>query len=181
MSNLALVALALGAALALAGATMAVAPGMVRRRLAAFPRDVWAGRILAAAGLAWSAWLVYQMPFGRFDMYKPALYGIAPVIFILVVLFLNELLAARALGGILLLVPDVMLSAAFGHVSHLRLVIVALAYAMVIFGLCLVISPFRFRRWVRRVIDAGDPRCRAVGIAGAVAGIALCLLGVIAY
>lgn len=181
MSNLALVALALGAVLVLAGAAMAAAPGTARRLLAAFPRDIWGGRILAAAGLAWSAWLVYQMPFGGFDVYKPALYGIAPGIFVLAVLFLDELLAARALGGILLLVPDVMLNAAFGHPSPLRLVIVALAYAMIVLGLFLIISPFRFRRAVRPAIEAGDPRCRAVGIGGAVAGVALCLLGVIAY
>lgn len=181
MSNLALAALALGAALILVGAAAAAAPAAIRRLLAAFPRNAWAGRILAAGALAWSAWLVYQMPFGRFDVYKPALYGIAPVVYILVVLFLDELLAARALGGLFLLTPELMLRAAFGHPSQLRLVIVALAYAMIVVGLFLVVSPFRFRRFVRRVIGEDEPRSRVVGIAGAAAGVALCLLGFLSY
>ncbi len=151
--------LGLGVIHLLAGLGLAVTPAGSREWLRVFPRHVWIGRVLAAVALAWSALLVWEMPLGWFDAYKQWLWVGAPVCYLLVVLFLDELLASRALGGLLLLVPAPLLDAARFHESIWRLAPILLAYAWVILGILLVLGPYRFRKWVN-VLCATEKRCQ---------------------
>lgn len=149
----------LGVVHLLAGAMLAGMPAMTRAGLARFPRHIWVGRVLAAVALAWSAVQVREMPLGWFDEYKGWLWVGGPLIYLLVIMFMDELLAARALGGLWLLLAAPLLDAARFHPSTWRLLPVVLAYIWVIMGMALVLAPYRFRKWAN-VLCATDGRCR---------------------
>ena len=135
---------------------------------------------MTAVDLAWSAWLVMHMSLGPFDRYKPALYVVGPVLFFLVVFLMDELLAARALGGLLILIPSPLLDVARWHESEFRLVVTVFAYALVIAGIVLVLCPYMFRKatvWMTRS-NAG---CRAGGIFGLALGLLIMALALTVY
>jgi hypothetical protein len=120
------------------------------------------------------------MPLGWFDEYKWSLYVLAPLLFVLVIFLMDELLAPRALGGLLLLLAAPILNSARWHPSAWRLIMVALAYAGVIVGMMLVVSPYRFRKWARSGIK-DNSRARLVGSMGTLGGLGIVLLGLIVY
>jgi hypothetical protein len=162
VSRLEIITLVCGAVFAVTGLVCVLMPGRARAWMRAFPRSRSAGWFFTAVDLLWSAWLLYVTPLGRFDEYKPALLVLAPIAFVLVVWLMDELLAPRALGGLLLLLPSPMLDAARWHASTLRLVPVVLAYVFVLAGIVLVLSPYRFRKTVS-LLSEDDLSCRACG------------------
>ena len=177
MLSLSTVSLIFGAALLVLYLPLILAPERVRKILAWFPRSRWPGRILTAVDLIWAAWLLQQMPLGRFDQYKPLLYVLTPVTFVLIVVFMDDLLSARALGGLLVLIPAPLLIVARWHESPFRLVIVFLAYGMAVKGILLILGPYRLRKWSARLLDS-DPKCRLWGGIGLAVGGLLVVLGV---
>ncbi len=156
--------LGLGVVHLLAGVMLLAVPAVVRAGLVRFPRHVWMGRLLAAVALGWSAVLVGEMPLGWFDAYKGWLWVGVPLIYLLVILLMDELLAARALGGLWLLLPAPLLEVARFHPSAWRLLPVVLAYVWVLMGMALVLAPYRFRKW-GAVFYSTDGRCRGLGAA----------------
>lgn len=169
-----------GGVYALTHLPLVLAPALSRRGLAAFPRSEWAGRILAAIALAWAAALVRDMPLGWFDQHKDWLYVVTPAVYVLTVLFVDDLLAPRAFGGLLLLVAEPVLTAARFHPSGARLVLVLLAYGWVGVGTLLVLTPYWFRKTVERICGT-DARCRILGAAGLAVGALLIGLGLTAF
>lgn len=155
---------------------LVLGPGLVRKRLAAFPRNRWAGAILAVVALAWSAWAVKDMPMGFADAYKSWLPLVALVVYGLVVALMAELLAVRALGGLLMLAASPVLEAQRLHPSCWTWVLAFLAYVWVVVGIALVLSPYRFRHAVERYL-ATDGACRLAGVAGLGVGALLIGLG----
>lgn len=160
----------IGLAHVAAGVMLAAAPGWARERVLRFPRNAWLGRILVAVAMAWSLHLVWEMPLGWFDAYKVWLWVAGPVAYLLVIFFVDELLAARALGGLLLLIPSPLLDAARFQESAWRLAPVILAYVWVVCGIALVLAPYRFREWAQ-VLGRTDVRCRLMGVLFLGAGI----------
>jgi uncharacterized protein YjeT (DUF2065 family) len=157
-----------------------VSPARARTVAQAFPRDKWAGRILATLGLLWAAWLVREMPMGRFEHLKQWLYVVTPVTIGLSFVFMNELLAPRALGGLLLLCPAPILLLARLHESPWSRVMTVVAYVMVVKGVALMLSPYLFRRAALHIV-ASDGRCRIAGCCGVAFDIALLALAVFVY
>ncbi len=153
-----------------------VFPVRGQKVIKAFPRHEWAGRILAAVGVVWSVLLVLEMPLGWFDAYKGWLYAVGPVLYLLIVVFMGDLLAARALGGLLLLVADPVLETAILQPATLRLVLVVLAYVWVVAGMALMLAPYRFRKAAEGCCGTAG-RCRVVGALGAMLGTGLIGLG----
>jgi hypothetical protein len=165
MNGLQVATVAMAAVMAAGSILAAFAPRSFIQGVLAFPRNRVAAWTLTAVDLVWVAALLLDTNLGRFEAYKPLTYVLAPVFFFLITFFMGELLAARALGGLFLLVPAPILDAARWHDSPWRLVMVVLAYALVVKGIALVLSPYLFRRgmqvWVR------DPRlCRLLGSGG---------------
>lgn len=155
-------------------------PAASRKLALGIPRGDWIAWGLTAIALTWTALIVLNAPLGRFDGWKPALYVVAPLAFIFIVLFLDELLAPRALGGLMLLAANPILNVARWHPSGLRLVVTTLVYLGVLLGMVLVLSPYRLRQlldfWMR------DPiRCRVGAALGVFTGGALILLAVTVY
>ncbi len=167
----------MGGALICAGAAARLAPSGVVAALRAFPRDRRAAWVLSAAALAWTAWMLRGANLGRFAFVRPWLWPAVPVAAVAVNRCMGELLAPRTLGGLLLLAAAPLLHAVRMHDSGWSRVPAALAYVLVLTGIALVLSPWRFRQAAAR-LTASPGRLR--GVAGAVlaAGLALTVFGV---
>lgn len=133
-------------------------PARFSAMLAAFPRNRVLGIALTAVALLWSAMLLNNMTLGELGKYKHLLYILTPAAFFLVVFFLDELLAARAFGGLLMLYPTLMVDIARWHPSSWRLVVVSLAYIFVIAGMWITLSPFKFRTWTTALMATSFSR-----------------------
>lgn len=157
--NLAQLSLLLGLLAAAAGVWQLLAPAQVRRMLEVLPRHTPTAWILTGVDLLWVAWLLNQTPLGRFDSWKPALYFLTPLSFFLLINYLDELLAVRALGGFLLLAAAPVLDITRWHDSPWRLVVTVIVYGWVVAGMALVMSPYLFRR-AERFFVPDDARGR---------------------
>ena len=180
MSDLAFITLICGVLVFVWSVGMALLPRGMAAWVGAFPRHVWAGRILAGVDIIWSAWLLMQMGFTWVDAHQILVYVAVPAAYVLVILFVDDLLATRALGGFMLLVPLPILESAFVHPAASRLIMTSFAYLLVIFGIVLVWSPFKWRQWTEHWINR-LPVTRAVGIVGLIIGADMLLLGWCVY
>ena len=136
-----------------AGATLLVFPAQVRAGLQAFPRSKWPGWALTAAGLFWVAWVVQHAALGRFEGLKPLVPYAGILVFAAMVWLMDELLAPRALGGVLLLLANPVLNAVRWADSAWRFVPAVIAYAWVIAGCAFMLYPWLFRRWSARFVE----------------------------
>lgn len=174
--SLAQLSLLLGALGTAAGLWQLAAPAQVRRMLAALPRHTPTAWALAGVDLLWVAWLLNQTPLGRFDNWKPALYFLTPLSFFLLINYLDELLAVRALGGFLLLAAAPVLDITRWHDSPWRLVVTVIAYLWVVVGMALVMSPYLFRR-AERFLVPDDARARLSALLKLAVSAVLVVLG----
>lgn len=174
------VAYAVGGLGLLLALPLLLAPAPSRAGLLAFPRHAPAAWLLTAATLLWVAWIISHAALGRFEFLKPGLYLATPAAFFLLINFLDELLAARALGGLLLLAANPVLNFVRWHDSSWRLVLVSLAYAWVVLGIVLVLSPYMFRRWMLPLVDT-DGRLRLTGLLLAAGSAGVLYLGFAVY
>jgi uncharacterized protein YjeT (DUF2065 family) len=180
MNSLSMVSLSAGVVAAAGGVACLLGAGTARSALAALPRNRSAGWIITAVVICWSAWLLYHTPLGRFDGLKPLVFIAAPVSIYLLVTFVDELIAARALGALLLLIPSPMLAAVRTSYSYWRWPIGIVAYLLVVAGISLVLSPHLFRK-AAGVVAGTDSRCRVTGIVLAVCGVFFTVLSLTAF
>jgi uncharacterized protein YjeT (DUF2065 family) len=178
MTELAKISMGLGALIVVLRLPLVLAPALARRVLYGFPRNRWAAGLLAAIDLVWVTWLLMGLSLGWFESYKMALYLMAPMAWGLLMVFVDELLAVRALGGLLILMPAPILDAARWHPSPGRYVLILMAYVMVIGGVVFVAQPHRFKRAVRFFLQDRDDLTRWVGLAGVLVGVLLVVLGI---
>jgi hypothetical protein len=180
MFELSQIAVLIGLA-AVAGGSCAVwFPDRLRDGLAAFPRSIWPGRILAAVDLVWAAYELSLMHLGMFDAWKIHLYWLTPVAIFLCINYLDDLLSPRALGGFLLLLAGPVLDTARWHPSDWRLVITVLAYLWIAAGLLFLLSPWWFRRITQPFIRSNTVM-RLAGWLKIAAGAGLIALAVLVY
>ena len=85
------------------------------------------------------------MEMGEFANFRRPLLIILPVGFILVLRFVDEFLAVRALGILCLLAAEPLLDAAFLRPETSRLLVTVLAYLMIVAGLIWVTMPYLLR------------------------------------
>ncbi len=164
--------LALGVLGVLVGIGLLAFPAAVRRGWTAFPRSKVPGWMLTAVCVFWVAWVVQHAALGRFDGLKPLIPFAAVGLFAAMVVFLDELLAPRALGGLLLLVANPILMGVRWAESAWRIVPVLIAYAWVVIGCALMLHPWVFRKVGERFL-ASDGRLRLAGWGKLAAGIVL--------
>jgi hypothetical protein len=117
---------------------------------------------------------------GRFEPLKPAIYIGAPLTWAAAIFFMDELLAPRALGGLLLLLAHPLLSAARLHPHPAAAVASALAYGWVGAGMTLVVAPWHFRRAVASMARSAA-RWRATAASMGVLGVAFMALAFTVY
>src|ERR1700680_2230788 len=124
-------------------------PGLLKPDLASvaqrFPRSRVAGVILLTADLVWSFWLLATMEMGEFSSFRRPLLIAVPIGYVLVLRFVDEFLAVRALGILCLLAAEPLLDAAFFRYETSRLIVTVFAYLRIIAGLLWVTMPYLLR------------------------------------
>ena len=180
MTDLARHALSFSGALLLAGLALAVSPEAAAGHLRRLPRNVWAGRLLSALALAWGGRMLYVMPFEFLQPYKGLILPAVPVIILLTWFCMDDFLAARSLGGLAVLVPTPLLTAVRANPSDWRLAMTLTAYALIVGGIVLLLSPYRLRDAIGCALKTPS-RTRAVGAAAFLYGLALGFLAFRVY
>ncbi len=153
---------------------LASLPGLLMPQAAsawfrALPRSRLMGVLLLTIALLWSFWLLWTMEMGEFSSFRKPLLFALPVGYFLVLRFVNEFLAVRALGILFLLGAEPLLEAAFLRYESSRLLVTVFAYILIVAGLFWVTMPYLLRdhiQWSTR--ETG--RWRAVNIIGVLYG-----------
>jgi hypothetical protein len=109
------------------------------------PRSRVAGFILLTIGFFWSFWLLATMEMGEFSSFRKPLLIIMPIGFLLVLQYVDEFLAVRALGILCLLAAEPLLDAAFFRDEASRLLVTVFAYLLIVAGLFWVTMPYLLR------------------------------------
>ena len=125
-------------------------PGLIKPEAArAFaqrlPRSRVAGFVFLTIDLFWSLWLLATMEMGEFKNFRQPLLIILPIGFFLVLRFVDEFLAVRALGILFLLAAEPLLDAAFFRMETSRLLVTVFAYLLIVVGLFWVTMPYILR------------------------------------
>jgi hypothetical protein len=137
----------------------------VKKQLADFPRNYAWGVVLLTVGLGWAMMCMNYMDMGEFHTLRGKFLIVIPVSYVLVLIYVKEFLAVRALGALMLLVAGIVLQAAFQQPPLSRLLLPALAYLWIIAGLYFVGMPYLMRDIVSWV-TASDLRWRAAVLGG---------------
>ena len=109
------------------------------------PRSRITGIVLLTIALFWCLWLLSTIEMGEFASFRRPLLIALPIGYILVMRFVDEFLAVRALGILCLLAAEPLLDAAFLRYEMSRLVVTVFAYLLVIAGLFWVTLPYLLR------------------------------------
>ncbi|HLW34477.1 MAG TPA: hypothetical protein VKS98_02355 [Chthoniobacterales bacterium] len=122
-----------------------IKPSTVQGWVKGLPRSRVAGVVLLTIVLVWSFWLLATMEMGEFSSFRRPLLIILPIGYLLVMRFVEEFLAVRALGILCLLAAEPLLEAAFFRYETSRLFLTVLAYLMIVAGLFWVTMPYLLR------------------------------------
>src|SRR6059058_3982557 len=122
-----------------------VKPGPVQNWVKRFPRSGIAGVVLLTLTLVWSFWLLATMEMGEFSSFRRPLMIVLPIGYVLVLRFVEEFLAVRALGILCLLAAEPLLEAAFFRYETSRLFMTVFAYLLIVAGLFWVTMPYLLR------------------------------------
>ncbi|MDQ6655191.1 MAG: hypothetical protein M3Y80_05190 [Verrucomicrobiota bacterium] len=134
-----------GAFLLLLALPSLVAPNAFRRLAPQFPRSKVLGIALLTLALVWSFWLLSTMEMGEFSNFRRPLQIALPIGYLLVMRFVDEFLAVRALGMLCLLAAEPLLDAAFLRSEGSRLLVTVFAYVLIVKGLFWVTMPYLLR------------------------------------
>jgi hypothetical protein len=142
-----------GVVLIIIGVPGLARPGLVQNLAKRLPRSFLAGVILLTIALIWSFWLLKTMEMGEFAGFRCPLLIALPIGYALVLRFMDEFLAVRALGILCLLAAEPLLDAAFFRYEASRLFVTVFAYLLVVAGLFWVTMPYLLRdqiNWIAR-------------------------------
>ena len=135
---------------------------------------------MLTADLVWSFWLLATMEMGEFSAFRRPLLIALPIGYVLVLRFVDEFLAVRALGILALLAAEPLLSSAFLRPESARLLLVVLAYVWLTLGLFWVGMPYLLRDQIHW-ITKNRARFRALTLAGLVYGLVVLLCAVAVF
>lgn len=124
-------------------------PNHMRAIALRVPRSWLVGAALLTVALVWTLWLLMTMEMGEFSNFRRPLLVILPIAYFLVLHFVREFLAVRALGILCLLAAEPLLSAAFLRPEASRLLVTVFAYVIIIAGLFWVTVPYVLRDQVQ--------------------------------
>ncbi len=160
-------------------------PGLIMPQAASgwfrgLPRSRLMGVLLLTLALLWSFWLLATMEMGEFSSFRKPLLFALPIGYLLVLRFVNEFLAVRALGILFLLAAEPLLEAAFLRYETSRLFVTVFAYILIIAGLFWVTMPYLLRdhiQWSTRSIG----RFRAINVISLIYGAVILLCAITRY
>lgn len=157
-------------AIALSGLPL-VSPGKAAEAMRRFPRSVVSGVVISTLSFAWAAAIVLVAPLDFIAPWKLWIAGALVISAPLSWFWMSPLLACRALGGLMVLLPAPVLLASRMVDSQWRLVMVVLMYACAVGGMDMIMAPYHLRdalSW----IAARPTRVRAAGTGFLLIGIA---------
>lgn len=143
--NLHIAGIVTGALLFLISLPGFIMPVATQTWLKRLPRSRVAGVLLLTVVLVWSFWLLATMEMGEFSSFRRPLLIVLPIGYVLVIRFVDEFLAVRALGILCLLAAEPLLEAAFFRYETSRLFLTVFAYLLVLAGLFWVTMPYLLR------------------------------------
>ncbi len=148
--SLSALAIVLGLGLALPQIYGLVNPGGFTAVARNFPRSLPVGVVLMLVGTAWFLFNLSQESIADFANWKNVLFAGFAAVGIGSCFFVQDFLAVRGLGVVLLLLAKLMVDTGRPNLPHTSwvLVIQAWAYALVIAGIWLTVSPWRLRDFV---------------------------------
>ncbi|MDB6155123.1 MAG: hypothetical protein JWL90_3576 [Chthoniobacteraceae bacterium] len=117
------------------------------------PRSQTAGFVLLIIAAIWAWFLIKTIDLGEFSNWRSRVLIIIPIVAVLTLKYVDEFLAARALGMLALLAAEPLLEAAWLRPENGRLLLVVLAYAWIIFGMFWIGTPYTLRdqiAWVTK-------------------------------
>src|ERR1700681_1643220 len=120
-------------------------PSLVQNWARRLPRSRMGGSVFLAGALVWSFWLLATMEMGEFSSFRRPLLIALPIGYVLVLRFVDEFLAVRALGILCLLAAEPLLEAAFFRYETSRLFVTVFAYLLIVAGLFWVTMPYLLR------------------------------------
>ena len=145
-----------------------------------FPRYTPAGYPLMLLATAWFVYNVYREPIADFAVMKPYLCGFFAAVGVGACIFVKDFLPVRGLAVLLLLAAKFMVDTARWVDTPWRLVISTLAYAWVIVGMWLTVSPWRLRD-LANWLTASENRIRLFTGARVAFGVFVLLLGLTVF
>ena len=155
-------------------------PNSARDWLVRLPRSVPLGIILITVGFLWSFWLLATMEMGEFSSFRRPLLIAVPIGYLLVMRFVNEFLAVRALGILALLAGEPLLDAAFLRHEQSRLLVTVFAYLLIIAGLFWVTMPYLLRNQINWMTSTAT-RWRSISLIGVLYGAAILAFSLTRY
>ncbi|HEY3901500.1 MAG TPA: hypothetical protein VGM54_23015 [Chthoniobacter sp.] len=174
--------LKLETALLLVGALLIVTHGLallkgaaVKNWLHSFPRSRKWGVALVTLAALWFFLLVAKMDLGEFTNWRPTVLILTPIAWVLTWKYVDEFLAVRALGMLVLLAAEPLLEAAFLRPELTRLFLVGLVYVWTVFAMFWVGTPYTLRDQIAWV-SKSDGRWRLAALGGVVYGALLIAL-----
>jgi hypothetical protein len=144
----------------------------LQKQLQAFPRSVSAGVALFVAASAWFTGLVAFTDLGEFSSMRTKFLIFSVLAAVLMLRFVLEFLAVRALGMLLLLVAEPLLESAWMRPEAGRLWLVGLVYVWIVAGLFFIGTPYVLRDAIGWVTGSGW-RWKAASVAGIGYGVLL--------
>lgn len=148
--------------------------------LKAFPRNYAWGVLLLSIDLVWGLMCLSNMDMGEFFNLRKWFLMIVPISFVLVLIYVKEFLAVRALGCLLLLIGGIVLEAAYLQPQLSRLLLPVIAYVWIIAGMYFVGMPFLMRDWITWA-TASDARWKLATYGGVAYGIAVLVAAALWY
>lgn len=148
--------------------------------LLAFHRNKPVGYALFGLATLWFILLLANIDLMEWSNLEPYFIAATVAIAALGFIYLPEYLGVRGVGGLLLLLPQILLDAAFLHPSPAKYVITVTAYAYAITGICLGCTPWLWREGTARFFRS--TLLAKAALAGGIAfGFVLILLGALVY
>jgi hypothetical protein len=147
-------------------------PSQTQAWLKAFPRSSFIGVVLLAVAAIWFYWLVSTMDLGEFEKFRKAFKIGTPIAAVLTGIYVQEFLAVRSLGMIVLLGAEALLEAAWLRPEMSRLWMVSLVYVWLTVALFWVGMPYVLRDQISWV-SSSQKRWRVAAIVGIVYGVIL--------
>lgn len=129
------------------------------------PRNKTLGTAILAVALVWALILVSSMDMGEFWRVRRIALILLPVVFGLMIAYVDEFLTARALGILMLLAACPVIDAAFLESPRTRLLLPLLAYGWIILGMFWVGLPYLFREYTNW-ITATEGRWKKLALSG---------------
>jgi hypothetical protein len=144
-------------------------PQMVKDWLRAFPRSPKAGFLLITAAAIWFFILVQVMDLGEFSNWRRTVLIGTPIAWYLTWKYVDEFLAVRALGMLVILAAEPLLESGFLSPEISAIFLKVLVYIWIVFGMFWVGMPYTLRDQIGWV-TASEKRWRAAALAGVIYG-----------